>query len=96
MCATQNSYLLPRKTRCLVDWQRKKPYWLLAVMNFSDYFYIAINMCLVAQQNIFSGWGRISLTEEMPTLSASGARGWQPFVKFWRLWGSSNSRNLIF
>jgi len=30
------------------------------------------NMCLVAQTNIFFGWGRISLTEEMPSLPVQG------------------------
>jgi hypothetical protein len=31
-------------------------------MNFSDYFYIAGNMCLVAQQNMFLSWGKITLS----------------------------------
>jgi hypothetical protein len=60
MCATQNSYLLPRKTRYFGGLAKEEAYWLLAVMNFSDYFYLAINMCLVAQQNIYFGLGKIN------------------------------------
>jgi len=69
----------PAKPKILVDWQRKKPYWLVAVMNFSDYFYIANNLCLVAQQNIPEifgiGWGRISLSS---CRLLAGLRAWRP------------------
>ena len=33
------------------------------VMSFTAYFYLKDNVCLIAPQSIFSGWGRISLTE---------------------------------
>jgi hypothetical protein len=52
----------PAKPRFSMGLQRKKPYWPVAVMNFSDYFYLAGNMCLVAQQNMFLSWGRITLS----------------------------------
>jgi len=33
------------------------------VMSFTVHFYTIVNLCLVAQQNISFGWGRISLIE---------------------------------
>jgi hypothetical protein len=51
------------------------------VMSFTAYFYLKDNVCLIAPQSIFYGWGRISSIEFAALHETNAKRPMKKFIK---------------
>jgi hypothetical protein len=63
----------PRKSKDFGGLAGLKAGLFVAAMNASTHSYFANSLCLIAQQNIFFGWGRISSIEVTPPVCHADA-----------------------